>query len=57
MRNLHKTILTAIAVSLTLGYIWYGNRTITPKRAVWNDVLAMLSGKLDKLPRSGEWMV
>ena len=40
MRNLHKTILTAIAVSLTLGYIWYGNRTITPKRAVWDDVLA-----------------
>ena len=40
MRNLRKTILTLIAVSLTLGYIWYGNRTIIPKKADWNDVRA-----------------
>jgi hypothetical protein len=40
MSHFHKTLLMAIAVSLTLAYIWYGNRTITPKKAVWDDVLA-----------------
>jgi hypothetical protein len=40
MSNLRKTILTLIAVGLTIGYLWYGNRTIIPKKAVWDDVRA-----------------
>ena len=40
MTNLRKTILALIALSLTTGYIWYGNRSVTPKKATWNDVQA-----------------
>jgi 3-mercaptopyruvate sulfurtransferase SseA len=38
MNNLRKTILALIAVSLTIGYIWYDNRSVIPKRADWDDV-------------------
>jgi 3-mercaptopyruvate sulfurtransferase SseA len=38
MNNLRKTILALIAVSLTIGYIWYDNRSVTPKKADWDDV-------------------
>ena len=40
MNNLQKTILALIAVSLTIGFIWYGSRTVTPKKAEWDDVRA-----------------
>jgi len=40
MKNLQKTILALIAVSLTIGFIWYGSRTVTPKKAEWDDVRA-----------------
>ena len=40
MTNLRKTILALIAVSLTIGYIGYGNRTVTPQKADWADVRA-----------------
>ena len=40
MRNFRKTILALIAVSLTTGYVWYGHRPTTPKKATWNDVRA-----------------
>jgi hypothetical protein len=36
-----KTVLLAIlAVAITMGALWYANRTITPRKASWNDVLA-----------------
>ena len=38
MSNLRKTILALIAVCLTIGYVWYGNRSVTPKKASWDDV-------------------
>ncbi len=40
MHNLQKTIFALIAMSLTMGYIWYGSRTATPPEADWNDVRA-----------------
>ena len=40
MNNFRKTILALIALSLTIGYIWYGNRSVTPKKATWDDVQA-----------------
>ncbi|MDX2502248.1 MAG: rhodanese-like domain-containing protein [Deltaproteobacteria bacterium] len=40
MNTLRKTILALIAVCLTIGYIWYGNRTVTPNKATVDDVRA-----------------
>ena len=40
MINFKKTILALIAVSLTIGYLWYGNRSVTPKKATWDAVRA-----------------
>jgi len=40
MYNLQKTVLALIAVSLTIGFIWYGNRSVTPQKATWDDVRA-----------------
>ena len=40
MNNFRNTLLALITVSLTLGYIWYGNRTVAPETAVWDDVRA-----------------
>jgi hypothetical protein len=40
MNQILKTVIAAIAVSLTIGYIWYGNRTVTPPKADWDDVRA-----------------
>ena len=40
MNNFRKTILALIALSLTIGYIGYGNRSVTPKKATWEDVRA-----------------
>jgi len=40
MNNLRKTISALIAITLTIGYIWYGNRSVTPQKATWDDVRA-----------------
>ena len=40
MSNLRKTILALIAAILTIGYLWYGSCTVTPKKADWDDVRA-----------------
>ena len=40
MNKLQKTICALIAVILTIGHIWYGNRTATPQKADWDDVRA-----------------
>ena len=38
MKNIRKTTFALIAVSLTIGYIWYGKRSVTPQKADWDDV-------------------
>jgi len=38
MNNTRKTILTLIAVCLALGYVWYDQRPVIPKKADWDDV-------------------
>ena len=40
MNNLQRTLLALIAVCLTVGYIWYGNRPVTPPEATWDDATA-----------------
>jgi hypothetical protein len=40
MSNFRNTILALLAVCLTIGYIWYGNRSVTPPKATWDDVQA-----------------
>jgi len=40
MNTLQKTILSSVAICLTIGYLWYGNRTITANKAVWDNVRA-----------------
>ena len=40
MNNFRKTIYALIAISLTIGFIWYGNRSVTPQKADWDDVRA-----------------
>ena len=40
MNNFRKTIITLIAICLTIGYLWYGSRPATPQKATWDDVRA-----------------
>lgn len=40
MNNFRKTISALIAITLTIGFIWYGNRSVTPQKADWDDVRA-----------------
>ena len=38
MNNLPKATFALIAISLTIGYIWYGSRAVAPQKADWDDV-------------------
>ena len=40
MNNFRRTLLALVAVSLTVGYIWYVNRAVSPPRATWDDARA-----------------
>ncbi len=40
MRNRKLTFIAVIAVSLTVGGVWYSNRAVPPGPATWDDVLA-----------------
>ncbi len=40
MQRQGTTILAIIAVVLTLGVLWYGNRPVSTKEATWEDVKA-----------------
>ena len=40
MNHFTKTIALLIASGLTIGYLWYDNRSITPQKANWDDVRA-----------------
>lgn len=39
MQNLKTTFIAIVAVLMTVGTLWFTNRTVTPKLATWDDVL------------------
>ena len=39
MKNTKRTLLALIAIAATVGFLWFSNRSVTPKEAIWNDVL------------------
>ena len=39
MKNAGKALLALAAIALTIGALWYTNRVVIPKKAIWNDVL------------------
>ena len=48
MNQFVKTSLALLAVGLTIGHIWYANRTATPQKADWGDVrTAAIQGETD----------
>jgi 3-mercaptopyruvate sulfurtransferase SseA len=40
MSAIKKTVFALVAITITVAYLWYANRVVTPKAATWNDVLA-----------------
>jgi 3-mercaptopyruvate sulfurtransferase SseA len=43
MQGGRRSFLALIAVAVTVGVMWYGNRPVTPKKATWEDVVAEAS--------------
>ena len=39
MKDSKKALFALVAVAITIGWLWHTNRVVTPKAAVWNDVL------------------
>jgi hypothetical protein len=39
MKNAGKALLALTAIAITLGALWYTNRTVVPQKTTWNDVL------------------
>ena len=40
MNRKHRTILALMAVFITVGSLWYGNQSVIPRNAFWEDVVA-----------------
>jgi hypothetical protein len=40
MKNAVKTLFALVAVTITMGALWYTNRVVPPKEATWDDVKA-----------------
>ncbi len=40
MNRLKTTIMTVLALALTVGLLWFANRSVTPKKATLEDVAA-----------------
>lgn len=40
MRHAKKVILAFLAIAITGGVVWYDNRSVAPKKATWEDVVA-----------------
>jgi hypothetical protein len=40
MQNKKTTFMAVLAVFLTIGTLWFSNRTVTPGQTTWEDVLA-----------------
>ena len=39
MKNIKMTLPTLIAIAVTVGALWFTNRSVTPKKATWEDVV------------------
>lgn len=40
MRNLQTSLLALVAMALTVAALWLTNRTVIPRQATWEDVVA-----------------
>ena len=40
MKDIKKALLALLAIAATIGTLWISNRSVTPKEAIWDDVLA-----------------
>ena len=40
MKDIKKEILALVAIAATIGVLWITNRSVSPKEAVWDDVVA-----------------
>jgi len=40
VKNTQKTILALIAIAVTVGALWFTNRSVVPQKASWADVVA-----------------
>ena len=40
MRHVEKVLLAFLAIAITVGVVWYDNRTVAPRDATWEDVVA-----------------
>lgn len=40
MKTIRSILLGMVAVAVTMGALWYTNRSVAPKEATWKDVLA-----------------
>ena len=40
MKTFKSFFLGAVAITVTLGVLWFNNRTVTPPKATWDDVVA-----------------
>jgi hypothetical protein len=40
MRHVKKVLLGVLAIVITVGVVWYDNRTVAPRDATWEDVVA-----------------
>ena len=40
MNGVRKTLLIFLAISITAGALWFTSRSVTPKKATWEDVQA-----------------
>lgn len=40
MNGVRKTLLAFVAITITVGALWFTNRSVTPKEATWEDVQA-----------------
>ena len=40
MKGKNKTLFALVAVAITVSALWFTNRSVTPKDATWEDVVA-----------------
>jgi hypothetical protein len=40
MKGARKALLALVAIAITVGTLWFTNRSVTPKDASWDDVVA-----------------
>lgn len=40
MKGVRTLLLAVVTIAITVGVVWYDNRTVTPKDATWEDVVA-----------------